>query len=152
LRGEIGERIVRDIGAMFRTIGLQLGYRYEDSPICVPDGTTAAPDKADTYIPSARPGARAPHVGLRDGRSILDLFGHGFTLLQFNSEEPDGATLQAAAAARGVPFRSEAVPGADAASLYERRLALVRPDGHVAWRGDTLPVDLIQVMDRIRGA
>jgi hypothetical protein len=24
--------------------------------------------------------------------------------------------------------------------------------GHVAWRGDTLPVDLIQVMDRIRGA
>jgi 2-polyprenyl-6-methoxyphenol hydroxylase-like FAD-dependent oxidoreductase len=152
LRREIGDRIERDIGAMFRTIGLQLGYRYEDSPICLPDGSDAPPDKADAYIPSARPGSRAPHVGLRDGRSVLDLFGHGFTLLQFNSEEPDGATLQAAAAARGVPFRSEAVPGADAASLYERRLALVRPDGHVAWRGDTLPVDLIQVMDRIRGA
>ena len=24
---------------MFRTIGLQLGYRYEESPIIVPDGT-----------------------------------------------------------------------------------------------------------------
>jgi 2-polyprenyl-6-methoxyphenol hydroxylase-like FAD-dependent oxidoreductase len=152
LRSEIGDRIERDIGAMFRTIGLQLGYRYEDSPICLPDGSDAPPDKADAYIPSARPGARAPHVGLRDGRSILDLFGHGFTLLQFNNEAPDGATLQAAAAARGVPLRSVAVPGAEAASLYERRLALVRPDGHVAWRGDTLPGDLIQVMDRVRGA
>ncbi len=108
--------------------------------------------RPDAYVPSARPGSRAPHVGLRDGRSIIDLFGRGFTLLQFNSEEPDGATLQAAAAARGVPLRSVAVPDADAASLYERRLALVRPDGHVAWRGDALPDDLIQVMDRVRGA
>ena len=40
------------------------------------------PDQADAYVPSARPGSRAPHVGLRDGRSILDLFGRGFVLLR----------------------------------------------------------------------
>jgi 2-polyprenyl-6-methoxyphenol hydroxylase-like FAD-dependent oxidoreductase len=152
LRAEIGGRIERDVGAMFRTIGLQLGYRYEDSPICVPDGSDAPPDKADAYVPSARPGSRAPHFEMSDGRSILDLFGRGFTLLQFNGENSAGEALQSAAKALGVPLKSVTVPEADAAALYERQLALVRPDGHVAWRGDALPSDLIQVMDRVRGA
>ena len=152
LRTEIGERIVRDVGAMFRTIGLQLGYRYEESPICLADDTAAPPDQADAYVPSARPGSRAPHVGLRDGRSVLDLFGRGFVLLRFGTDAPDGSALEAAAAARGVPFNSVTLHETDAASLYERKLALIRPDGHVAWRGDVLPDDLIQVMDRVRGA
>jgi hypothetical protein len=151
LRAQIGERIVREVGAMFRTIGLQLGYRYEDSPICIPDGTPAPPDAPDAVIPSARPGARAPHVGLRDGRSILDFFGHSFVLLRFGADAPDGAALAKAAAARGVPMKTVAVPESEAASLYERKLVLVRPDGHVAWRGDSLPGDLIEIMDRVRG-
>jgi hypothetical protein len=29
---------------------------------------------------------------------------------------------------------------------------LVRPDGHVAWRGDTLPDDPLSVADLVRGA
>jgi hypothetical protein len=36
--------------------------------------------------------------------------------------------------------------------LYERRLVLVRPDGHVAWRGDAPPADPLAVVDRVRGA
>jgi hypothetical protein len=36
--------------------------------------------------------------------------------------------------------------------LYERRLVLVRPDGHVAWRSDTLPADAGQLIDTVRGA
>src|SRR5712671_5236696 len=39
VRQAVGERLVRGVGRMFRTIGLQIGYRYEDSPICWPDGT-----------------------------------------------------------------------------------------------------------------
>ena len=35
-----------------------------------------------SYEQTSRPGARAPHVWLPDGRSTLDLFGRGFTLLQ----------------------------------------------------------------------
>src|SRR5262249_59748983 len=46
LRAQLGERLVRDVGAMFRTIGLQIGYRYDDSPICISDDTAAPPDKA----------------------------------------------------------------------------------------------------------
>jgi hypothetical protein len=39
-----------------------------------------------------------------------------------------------------------------AAELYERRLVLVRPDGHVAWRGDGDPPDPARVIDTVRGA
>jgi 2-polyprenyl-6-methoxyphenol hydroxylase-like FAD-dependent oxidoreductase len=36
-RKELGEKLVRDVARMFRTLGLELGYRYDPSPICVPD-------------------------------------------------------------------------------------------------------------------
>jgi hypothetical protein len=34
---------------------------------------------------------------------------------------------------------------------YERRLVLVRPDGHVAWRADAEPADAGAIIDRLRG-
>ena len=75
LRAHLGPQLVQQVGAMFRTIGLQLGYRYEDSPIIVPDGTPAPPDDPENFVASARPGSRAPHVALADGSSTLDLYG-----------------------------------------------------------------------------
>jgi len=152
LRARLGTELVRDVGAMFRTIGLQLGYRYEGSPIVVPDGTQGPPDDPENFVTSARPGSRAPHVPLKDGRSALDLFGRGFVLVRFGEDAPDGSALADAAAARGVPLRIELVQEAEAASLYERKLVLVRPDGHVAWRGDAEPADALAVIDRVRGA
>ena len=37
-------------------------------------------------------------------------------------------------------------------ALYERRLVLVRPDGHVAWRDDRAPAEPARLIDRVRGA
>ena len=152
VRAALGERLVSRLGAEFRTIGLQIGYAYEDSPICVADGTPPAPDTPEAYHPSARPGARAPHVWLGDGRSILDLFGRGFVLLDFSRGATNPEPLAAAAAHRRLPLRVAAIDRADAARLYERALVLVRPDGHVAWRGDAPPADPLAVIDRVRGA
>ncbi len=64
--------------------GIELGYRYENSPICVADGTPAPELDHGLYVPSTWPGARAPHVWLKDGRSTLDLFGKSFVLLNFS--------------------------------------------------------------------
>jgi hypothetical protein len=36
--------------------------------------------------------------------------------------------------------------------LYGAGLVLVRPDGHVAWRGNACPDEPMAVIDRIRGA
>jgi hypothetical protein len=41
---------------------------------------------------------------------------------------------------------------ADAAQPYRHHLVLVRPDQHVAWRGDAAPADPLGLIDRVRGA
>ena len=152
VRRRVGERLVRGVGRMFRTTGLQIGYRYEGSPICLPDGTPPDPDDPEDVIPSARPGSRAPHFWLGEGRSVLDLYGRGFVLLRLGSDPPDASALAEAAAARGVPLEVVALTGADAKRLYDRRLVLVRPDGHVAWRANELPQDAGALIDTVRGA
>ena len=154
-----GDRFRAQLGAEFSaimrhewfTLGVHLGYRYEDSPICWPDGTPP-PDEPNKYVPSTVPGCRAPHVWLAPGRSTLDLFGKAFALLGFGADAGDVAAIEAAARARGVPLTFTAIDDAEAAGLYARRLVLVRPDGHVAWRGDAAPHDALAVIDRIRGA
>jgi 2-polyprenyl-6-methoxyphenol hydroxylase-like FAD-dependent oxidoreductase len=149
LRQGLGEGLLKNVGRMFRTEGLQLGYRYGFSPICVGD-VPSPPDEPERYAPSTHPGSRAPHVWLRDGRSTLDLFGRGFVLLKF--DEAETVALGEAARTRGVPLSVIDLDEPEAAALYERRLVLVRPDGHVAWRGEKLPPDAAALIDRVRGA
>jgi hypothetical protein len=137
---------------MFRTLGVQLGYRYDPSPICVPDGTPPPADEPETYIPTARPGSRAPHVWLDDGRSIVDLFGRGFVLLRVGSDAPDLSPIVAAATERKMPLQVVTLQEPEVLQHYGCRLVLVRPDGHVAWRADKLPTDVQAMIDRVRGA
>ncbi len=79
--------------------GVMLGYRYDGSPIVWADGTPAPPDESHPYVQTARPGARAPHVWLGDGRSTLDLYGRGFVLLRLGRHPPSGASIEQAARA-----------------------------------------------------
>jgi hypothetical protein len=53
---------------------------------------------------------------------------------------------------RGVPLTEAALADPAIAAAYEAPLVLVRPDGHVAWRGHAGPDDPNHVIDRIRGA
>ena len=126
-------------------------YAYEDSPICIADGTPP-PQGGLSFTPSARPGSRAPHAWLKDGRSTLDLFGTGFALLRLGAAPPDTEGLRHAAARAGVPVSETSIADPALADLYGAALILVRPDGHVAWRGDAAPKDPAQAMDKIRGA
>ncbi len=151
LRQRVGAALVQRVGRMFRTVGLQIGYRYEDSPICLPDGTPPDLDDPEAFVPSARPGSRAPHCWVDDGRSILDLFGKGFVLLRLDRGAPDGSTLAAAAADHGVPVTAITIPHSGVMELYQRPLVLVRPDGHVAWRGDKLE-NANLIINTVRGA
>jgi 2-polyprenyl-6-methoxyphenol hydroxylase-like FAD-dependent oxidoreductase len=131
---------------------LKIQYGYEGSPICIPDGTPACDPEPPRFMPSTRPGARAPHAWLADGSSTLDLFGDGFTLLRLGERPPAAGPLVQAARARRVPLHAVAIADAEIAALYERKLVLVRPDGHVAWRGDALPADPAGIVERMRGA
>jgi 2-polyprenyl-6-methoxyphenol hydroxylase-like FAD-dependent oxidoreductase len=151
-RRSISEAIVRERTRVYVSDGLVLGYRYDPSPVIVPDGTTAPPESVSQYTPTARPGSRAPHAWLEAGRSTLDLFGGGFVLLAFAGAADDASPIAAAARSRGVPLETVPIDDPAIAGLYERRLVLVRPDGHVAWRGDAPPADPLALVDRVRGA
>jgi aromatic ring hydroxylase-like protein len=118
----------------------------------VPDGTPAPPLTTSSYVQTARPGGRAPHAWLPDGRSTLDLYGRGFVLLRLGRDAPGGENIARAAAAAGVPLDVVALDLADVSELYQRRLVLVRPDGHVAWRADEEPADPRALIELVRGA
>ena len=62
------------------------------------------------------------------------------------------AAIEQAAAARGVPLKVHRINLQDAAELYGRALVMVRPDGHVAWRGNDEPPDAFGLIDTVRGA
>jgi hypothetical protein len=78
------------------------------------------------------------------------LFGSGFVLLNFGG--PSTEPIERAAAGRGVPLTVHRIDNGEAAALFGRALVLVRPDGHVAWRGDRPPDDVPAVIDTVRGA
>ena len=128
--------------------GLIFGASYESAAV-IPDGTPRPhlDDPVTQYVPSARPGSRAPHVWLeRDGARIstIDLFGPRFVLLTGKG----GTAWREAARQLAVPSRPALVAytigggeltdadGAwqDAYELDDDGAVLVRPDGYVAWR------------------
>lgn len=149
--------------------GLIFGASYQSTAV-VPDGTppVAVADPVTDYLPSARPGSRAPHVWLRRGNaqiSTIDLFGPHFVLLAGR----DGDAWRRAAQAIGPcwpPLIAHTVGGdgdlddpdgswQEAYGVDSDGAVLVRPDGHVAWRsrsGLSNPAESLRsALDRLLG-
>jgi 2-polyprenyl-6-methoxyphenol hydroxylase-like FAD-dependent oxidoreductase len=150
-RRAVGDQMNAMLAGEWHSFGVAMGYRYDMSPIVVPDGTPPTPDDPSEYVQTARPAHRAPHAWLADGRSTIDLFGDGFTLLTLGFAG-DVTPLTAAAADRGMPLRVIALDDPAVARLYERQLVLVRPDGMVAWRADSLPDDASALVATVTGS
>lgn len=132
--------------------GIELGYRYENSPICVSDGTPAPPLDHGLYVASTWPGVRAPHVWLQDGRSTLDLFGKGFIIFNLTPKTTNTSTITEAAKRTGLPLETIKIEEPRVREIYERNFVLVRPDGHVCWRGDEIPENATAITNKVRGA
>ena len=123
----------------FASIGIQLGARYDGSPIVISDGTAPPPDEAADYRPTACPGGRAPHYWVEERASLFDKLGPWFTLLRLGPAAPSTDGLVAAAKESGIPLKVLDVVEDRVRDLYERDLAIIRPDQHVAWRGNHSP-------------
>jgi putative polyketide hydroxylase len=156
--GRVGGRAPGPITARSEYLneqGLIFGATYASMAV-VPDGTvaTAVANSITDYIPSARPGARAPHVWLeREGNrvSTIDLFGDGFTLLVGAKGRPWKRAGDRMTSDLGVDLKTVII-GDDGLQepLEQWRLVygidewgavLVRPDGYVAWRAQSLTLD-----------
>ena len=131
--------------------GLNFGYYYDGSPIIAYDGEQQPAYTMGTFTSSTVPGCRAPHLWLDDGRSLYDALGPGYTLLRL---EPTARVtgIVDAAAKRNVPLTVVDVNAPQARDVYRHKLVLVRPDQHVAWRGDEEPMAPLELIDLVRGA
>jgi 2-polyprenyl-6-methoxyphenol hydroxylase-like FAD-dependent oxidoreductase len=150
LRAEAGAYLERHGRSEFNIPGVTFGARYDGSPIIVPDGASVPPDDAHSYVPTASPGGRAPHLWLDDGRSLFDTFGFDWTLLRIGREPPSGERLRAAAMSAGMLLQVVHIDSDRLSALYEAPLALIRPDQIVAWRGDS-DVDAVSVVQSVLG-
>ncbi|MCU1639990.1 MAG: hypothetical protein JWN03_265 [Nocardia sp.] len=143
-------REIADLGNLENeALGIEMGYRYSDSPIVWPDSGAEPPLRVESYTPTTWPGSRPPSVYLDDGRALFDLLGPEFTLLRFT--DTDVTALTDAAQQQGVPLTVVDVRDVTARRRYERDLVLIRPDHHVAWRGNSVPEAPARLIDRICG-
>jgi len=134
----------------FHSLGIVLGYQYDASPVIVDDGMPPLSDGQD-YEPTARPGARLPHLWLPDGASLYDRLGNGLSLLRLR-DDADVVPFIESAIARRVPLTVVELRGQTLEKRYAAALLLVRPDQHVAWRGAAVDrATAGTIIDRIRG-
>ncbi|MFG2043327.1 FAD-dependent monooxygenase [Dactylosporangium sp. NPDC048998] len=122
-----------------------LPARHATSAVVWHDGVRPAAVDA-----AVRPGGRAPDVRLDGGGSLADRFGPELTLVDLTGDAA-GAPLAAAADRRGIPVRHLPVADTAVRAGWDRPLALVRPDRHVAWCADAAPGDWDAVLDLISG-
>jgi 2-polyprenyl-6-methoxyphenol hydroxylase-like FAD-dependent oxidoreductase len=149
-RAEYGKHL-ESLGAKeFDAPGIHFGVFYGTSPIVATEPGEPPADDPNLYIPHARPGGRAPHVWLKDNEALYDSFGCDFTLMKFDPSV-DTRGLEKAAATRGVPLKVLDVQSLEARNLYGRNLVLIRPDQHIAWRGDATPAEPDRLIDKVVG-
>lgn len=144
-RIEARQQIIDAKRQEFDSLGVVIGSHYEESPVLSRESADRVPrEETPAYQASARPGCRAPHAWLQPGRgagaSLYDQFApDAMTLLVTRPAAADKlAPVIDAAARHGIPLKV-ITPNVDGlGELYGAGLALIRPDQHVAWRGDTI--------------
>ncbi|MGW3846726.1 FAD-dependent oxidoreductase [Streptomyces fagopyri] len=140
-----------------------LGYRYVSTAVA--DADPDVPVIPDVLELRAAPGTRAPHMPVtREGIAVstIDLYEQSFVLLSGSAEGPWSKAARAAADKAGVPVTPYSIgsgPGfdldtgtADWAAVHGTTAAgavLVRPDGFVAWRTESIPDSPEQELTRV---
>jgi 2-polyprenyl-6-methoxyphenol hydroxylase-like FAD-dependent oxidoreductase len=131
-------------------IGAELGYRYVGSPLIV-DEADGPEHRLREYVPTTWPGARLPHVWLDDGTAVQDRCDDAYVLLRLGGTTIDTSALEGAFRDRRAPLQVLSLYDARVREVYERDLILLRPDMHVAWRGNVPPSDPRQLASLVTG-
>jgi hypothetical protein len=151
LRAEAAIHFAAHLPFQYDIPGINFGARYDDSPIIAADRSALPALSPNSYVPSAKPGGRAPHVWLRDGRSLFDAFGFDFTLMKLSPRANDADAFSRAAAKMNIPLTVVELASPALRELYEADLVLVRPDQYIAWRGSGTAPGLEDILKKISG-
>ena len=125
---------------MHGMVGAEWGYSYAGSPLIWPEPGNMGKWQISKYEPSGKPGVRIPHMWLKDGQALQDVLGDWYTILDLKGDM-DTAPLEAALTAIGAPFEVKRMDEPELRHVYNANYLLLRPDLHIAWRGDEAPAD-----------
>lgn len=157
-RAVLGKQLAALAAEEFSAPGIHFGVFYGASPVISLEDGDPPPDNPNRYVPHGRPGARAPHAWMdaSGGRALQDLYGDGLSLVRLHPEI-SVCKLVAEANRMRVPLSVVDLSALDmrrveaTRSLFEANLAIVRPDHHIAWRGNTEPSDPRRLLNHVLG-
>jgi 2-polyprenyl-6-methoxyphenol hydroxylase-like FAD-dependent oxidoreductase len=152
-RADLAYNFERKISRLYESLGVEIGYIYRHSPVISRDLEPEPVDDTCGYIPTTWSGARLPSGFHDDMTAVYDQLSYtSYTLLTSDTDSTAIRPLVVEAHAVGLPLRIVQISSPHLKKLYEKRLVLVRPDQHVCWRGDSLPVDCKALINTVRGA
>ena len=137
-------------GRMHGMRGAESGYSYAHSAIIADEPGVTETWDINTYIPKASPGARIPHMWLKDGRALQDVLGQWYSLVTFG-DHVETAEVEEAFRLAGAPLSVVRLQEPHIVQVFGNSVFLLRPDLHVAWSGHTAPADPRSLVDRITG-
>ncbi|MCY4152250.1 MAG: FAD-dependent monooxygenase [Aestuariivita sp.] len=151
IRKRVGDNIFLDKNDEFNAPGLVLGAYYSGSPVIWYDGTPEPAHQVVDYTPIGRPGCRLPHAEDPQGNALYDALSPDcMNLLILNGVTAGAGDLISAANSMGVPLKV-VVWAVENWATYGADYLLVRPDQHVAWRGDRFPEDALSLLRHVTG-
>lgn len=150
-REEVGRRAYELNVQQYCCAGLNFGYFYDQSPIIAYDDEPQPAYTMGTFVASTVPGCRAPNFLLKNGRSLYDTLGDGYTILRLGSA-PEPVLLLKTAEQCALPLQEIDLSHENVPAEYLSAYVIVRPDRHVAWRSNTLPKEPLELVDLLRGA
>jgi 2-polyprenyl-6-methoxyphenol hydroxylase-like FAD-dependent oxidoreductase len=137
-RAEVGASAQINHARMHGMVGVEMGYTYADSNLVANEAGNEAHWEISSYTPHTRPGIRMPHIWLADGRALQDTLGDDYNLVDLTGSINPSVFLEAFDQA-GASLTVMSVDDPNARAVVGCTLLLLRPDLHVAWRGNTAP-------------
>ena len=144
---------IKKMGYMhFHAIGVDLGYRYDDSPICIKDALTVnAPDTLDHYEPCFSPGHPVPNLKLDSSTWLYDKLSKGFTFFNFTGVSVLNSLNTDIFKNAHFPMTESLIDESQIKNLAGANFVLVRPDWHVCWRGMSVPKNIDDIFNFVLG-
>jgi len=135
---------------MHGMVGVESNYSYAGSKLIADEPGNVAAWETSRYEPHSRPGVRIPHMWLKDGRALQDVLGPDYSLLDLRGD-CDAGPLQAAFQALHAPLDVLHLDEQRVRSVYGASVFLLRPDLHIAWRGDGPPANPAALAAKVTG-
>lgn len=119
-------------------VGAETCYSYAGSALVAHEPGNQPHWLFNKIEPHGRPGIRIPHLWLKDGSALQDRLGYDYTILDLKGDL-DSSGLEQALSELGVPHVVVRSDEPRLRKVYNGSAFLIRPDLHIAWRGDEAP-------------